>query len=98
MNLSRRLERLERHELLTGPSSVIDRFAVALDETARRLTGKTVQAVGSDQAILNLIADTVGEEFFPRLNGAELAILIAELERIGFGSDIAARDAARQAY
>src|SRR5262245_25789603 len=60
-----------------------------------RLTGKAVQPAGADQTTLNLIADRVGEQFFPRLNGAELAHLIAELERVAFGYDIAARDAAR---
>jgi hypothetical protein len=60
----------------------MDRLVAALEEAARRLTGKAFEAIGSEPASMDLVLDAVYEGFVKQLSDGERASLTAELEQV----------------
>ena len=98
MKLTNRVQRLEQNEALAGPLLLLDQFQRAQDAAAFRLTGKdfnTALAEESESAVQRIM-DDVQESFVQKLSDEDLESLTAEVERIAFGEDTAALEAARR--
>jgi hypothetical protein len=82
VKLEHRIQNLERLDALAHPPSPMDRFQRALNEAAIRLTGKRADLIGHDITARALVMDDLKESFVRKLNDADLASLITEMERI----------------
>jgi hypothetical protein len=94
--LQRRVEKLERTELLKCHLSPLERLQRALDEAAVRLTGRDLSFVQGDEPTTELVANDLQDSFMKDLSDVDLANLISALEPIAFGGNTAALEAARQ--
>jgi hypothetical protein len=73
-----RLSKLERNPALKSRLSLYERFLQAVDESARRLTGRPRKEIDSEA--LDLVLDDVEQSFLERLSIADLASIRAEVE------------------
>jgi hypothetical protein len=73
-----RLSKLERNPALKSRLSLYERFLQAVDESARRLTGRPRKELDSEA--LDLVLDDVEQSFLERLSIADLASIRAEVE------------------
>src|SRR5262249_25016609 len=87
MKLQHRISKLERSRLFVGRRPVLERLLAAVDEAAIRLAGKKDASIRRDQATEEMILDSLAREFYPFLSEFYLEELMAELERIGCGSE-----------
>lgn len=96
MKLMHRIEKLERTAMQDCHLSPIERFERVLDEAAVRRTGKSAATLIGDDAALDLVLTDMDDLFMCKLNPADRESLMADLERIAFGNDTAAMEAARR--
>jgi hypothetical protein len=73
-----RLSKLERNPALKSRLSLYERFLQAVDESARRLTGRPRKELDSEA--LDLVLDDVEQSFLDRLSITDLASIRAEVE------------------
>jgi hypothetical protein len=73
-----RLSKLERNPALKSRLSLYERFLQAVDESARRLTGRPRKELDSEA--LDLVLDDVEQSFLERLSIADLASIRVEVE------------------
>jgi hypothetical protein len=92
----RRIQRLERTEILKRHLMPLEQFQKALNETAVVLTGRDFSFAEGDESTVDRIMADVRESYLPKLNDAALTSLMAELEQIAFCGDTAAMEAARR--
>ena len=85
MRLTQRIQHLERLEASAHPPSVMERLQSALPEAARRLTGKSADAI-RDSAELDLVSSDLQPSFIEKLSDSDLASLVDGLEAITAGS------------
>jgi hypothetical protein len=97
MSLATRLLKLERTAALTLSCSPLEQFQRAFWEAAVRLTGKRADLISDDDPALDQVIKDVQDSFVRKLNAASTESLINELERIAFGGDVEAREAAKRA-
>jgi hypothetical protein len=95
-NHQRRVQKLERSEVLMRHLSPLEHLQEALDDAAVRLTGKDFSFVEGDEPTMERIMNDLRDSFFPKLSVGALANLMSELEPIAFGGDTAALEAARR--
>ena len=96
MRLSHRVQKLERAARIMWPPSPLDRFMMALNDAALRLTGKNYNSLRDDDPAVGLVSQEVLESFVPKLSDADRASLAAQLEQIVFGDDPVAIEAGRR--
>jgi hypothetical protein len=94
--LQRRVQKLERTEILKRHLPLLEQLKTALNDAAVRLTGKDFTFVQGDELATVRAMNEVRDSFLEKLNDADLASLISELEPIAFGDDTAALEAARR--
>ena len=95
-SLQRRVEKLERTEILKRHLPPMEQLQTALNDAAVRLTGKDFSFVQCDETAMVLVMNELRDSFLEKLSVADLDSLIAQLERIAFGGDTAALEAARR--
>ena len=88
MRLTQRIQHLERLEASAHPPSVMERLQSALHEAARRLTGKSADAV-RDAAEHDLVSNDLQTSFIEKLSDSDLGSLVAGLEAITAGTSTA---------
>ena len=96
MRLSHRVQKLERVARVMWPPSPLDRYVMALNDAALRLTGVDFNSLRDDDPAVGLVSQEVLESFVRKLSDADRASLTADLEQIAFGGDPVAIEAAKQ--
>jgi hypothetical protein len=94
--LQKRMQKLERTEILTRHLPLMEQLQRAMNDAAVRLTGRDFSYALRDEDILKQVVAEVRDSFMKKLSAADLDSLIAELEPIAFGNDTAALEALRQ--
>ena len=88
MRLAQRIRHLERLEASAHPPSVMELLQSALHGAARRLTGKSADAI-RDAAELDLVSSDLQTSFIEKLSDSDLGSLVAGLEAITAGTSTA---------
>jgi hypothetical protein len=96
MRLSHRVQKLERAARIMWPPSALDRYEMALNDAALRLTGIDFNSLRDNDPAVDLVSQEVLESFVQKLSDADRASLMADLEQIAFGGDPVAIEAAKQ--
>jgi hypothetical protein len=78
------------------PPSALDRYEMALNEAALRLTGIDFNSLRDDDPAVGLVSQEVLESFVRKLSDPDRASLTADLEQIAFGGNPVAIEAAKQ--
>ena len=94
--LQKRMQKLERTEILTRHLPLMEQLQRAMNDAAVRLTGRDFSYALRDEDILKQVVAEVRDSFMKKLSAADLDSLIAELEPIAFGDDTEALEAARR--
>ena len=94
--LQRRVQKLERTEILTRHLPLMEQLQRAMNDAAVRLTGRDFSYALGDESILIQVVAEVRDSFLKKLLAADRDSFIAELETIAFGNDTEARDVASQ--
>ncbi|MCU1236699.1 MAG: hypothetical protein JWP63_4666 [Candidatus Solibacter sp.] len=96
MRLLHRVQQLERAKGPASPPTPLERLHRALDAASIRTTGRRYDQISGDEGAVNLVMEDLGQSFIRELADAELATLIAESERLAFGTDTEALKAAER--
>ena len=94
MKLTQRIQRLERAGVYARPLSPFERFSAALDDAARRLTGRDFRALAEDDPAWGPIFEEATARCCREMSYPDRKVLEEELAQRAFGDDVAARAAA----